>query len=130
MRKTKRTNENKDIYACIAQMPPDMKQRIVDKIESELGMTVSEYKEKQFKATELLIADVKENPGAYTTARLNRELSGLLRGFDEPDELKNEIMRIKMFISHRNTVIFNTDGSVERNADVSYEEFSKDWTRE
>jgi len=119
--------QNRDILACISQMPQDMKKRIIANIEYELGMTISEYKESRFKAAELLVADVKTNPENYTTASLTNRLGELLYHFETPKPLEQEIMRVKMFIASRHTTKYQTDGSVDLPENITYEEYSKDW---
>ena len=117
---------DKEILVCLDQMPPDMKQRVISNIESELGMTLLEYKKQQIKAAEAFIADVKANPGEYTTVTYNQRRQETIGHFDIPDELEKELELIRRFIGYRTTTVFNTDGSIEKHPDATYEEFLAD----
>jgi len=125
----KRKHPDHDLRVCLEQMPPDMKQRVIVLVESEIGMTIPEYKERQIKAAEALISDVKLNPDDYSTVLLNDRLSESVGHFEIPSALEQEISCVKMFISYRTTQVVHTDGRVEQRNGISYEEYTKDWKR-
>jgi hypothetical protein len=116
---------DKEIMVCLDQMPSDMKQRVIMNIESELGITLPEYKEKQIKAAEAFIADDKAKPEGYTTVIYNQKKDETVGNFDISPELEQEFERIRLFIGYRSTMIYRTDGTVEQHPDASYEDFLK-----
>jgi len=56
--KRKTVEPDKDLRLCLRQMPDDMKQRVIAYVESELGMTIPEYKARQIAAGYELVADI------------------------------------------------------------------------
>ena len=122
----KRKNPDHDLRVCLEQMPPDMKQRVITFVESEIGMTIPEYREKQIKAAEAFIADVKANPGEYTTLKYNQRRSETVGHFDISDELEDELELIRRFIGYRTTTVRHTNGATEEHRDASYDEFMRD----
>ena len=122
----KRKHPDQDLWVCLEQMPPEMKKRVIAFIEAEIGLTIPEYREKQIKAAEAFIADVKANPGDYTSLKYNQRRDETVGLFDISDELENELERIRLFIGYRNTIVRHTDGTVEEHRDASYDEFLRD----
>ena len=56
--KRKTVEPDKDLSVCLRQMPDDMKKRVIAYVESELGMTIPEYKAMQIVAGYELVADI------------------------------------------------------------------------
>lgn len=114
---------NSELVTCVSQMPQDMRQRVIENIESELGMTLTEYKAQQIEAAEALVADIKANPDSYTTAILNNRFSEIVGHFKISPELEQEITRAKRFVSYRSSTVYHTDGTVERREGLSYADY-------
>ena len=112
-----------DLQVCLEQMSPDAKRRVIAFVESEIGMTIPEYREKQIKAAEAFITDVKANPGEYTNVKYNQIKSETVGQFDIPEELEKELERIRLFVGYRSTIVYKTDGTIEAHRDASYDEF-------
>ena len=116
-------HKDKEIITFLNQMPPEMKRDAIKGMEFLRRMTIEDYIKQQIEAAESLITDIQNNPGNYSTVILNNKFRDLLGEFEISDDLKKRIEVIKHFIGYRNTVIFNTDGSVEEHKKATYDEF-------
>jgi len=117
------TVTDKDIFAFIAQMPPDMKQNAVKGLEFLRGVTIADYKAKQIEAAETLVADVKQNPNNYQENSLYEKFKELIGGFEIPGNLDYQIALVKHFIGYRGMKINNTDGTVETRDGLTFDEY-------
>jgi len=117
------TVTDKDIFAFIAQMPPDMKQNAVKGLEFLRGVTIADYKAKQIEAAETLVADVKQNPDNYMENSLYEKFKELIGGFEIPGDLDYQIALVKHFIGYRGMKINNTDGTVETRDGLTFDEY-------
>ena len=98
---------DKDIFAFIGLMPPDMKQSAINGLEFLRGMTIADYKAKQIEAAELLVTDVQNNPDNYTTASLNNKIRETLGSFEISKDLAQRIELVKRFIGMKGIEVVN-----------------------
>ena len=124
--KRKTVEPDKDLSVCLRQMPDDMKQRVIAYVESELGMTIPEYKTMQIAAGYELVADIKLNPVDYTTVVFNQKVAATVGNFDIPEELEKELELARLFIGYRTSTKYETDGTIEKHPDASYDDFIRD----
>jgi hypothetical protein len=119
------TAKDKEIITFINQMPEAMKRNAINGLEFLRGSTIADYKAKQIDAAEALIIDVQKNPADYSSVILDKKIAELLGEFEISPDLEKRIMIIKHFISYRNVVKYDTDGSVEEHKNAAYDEYIK-----
>ena len=114
---------DKDLFAFLGLMPLDIKQRMVACIEAVHGGTVAAHKEQKIQAVEALLTDIQQNPDKYTTAKLKNLFPETLGRYDVSEDLEHRIEVAEQFIGCRNVIKYNTDGTVEQNKHMTYDEF-------
>jgi len=116
-----------DIVGFIHQMPLEMRNETIKYLETLRGVKIEGYKERQIKAAEAVIDDVKTNPDNYTSLSIGNKFMELLGGFDIPRDLKDRVSLAQMFISYRTTVeLWEDDSNTEERKKVTFDEFVED----
>ena len=117
------TVNEKDLYAFLGLMPPDIKQRMVACIEAVYGATIENHKEQQLQAAETLITDIQQNPDKYTTAKLKSLFPEILGEYEISEDLAYRIEVAQQFIGYRSRTKYHPGGAVEQHRQATYEDY-------
>lgn len=115
--------DDKDLFAFLGLMPPDIKQRMIVCIEAVYGATIESHKENQIREAETLITDVQQNPEKHTTAKLDKAFPKILGRYEISEDLEYRIEVAKQFIGYRSRTIYDPKGTVEQHRTATYEEY-------